>query len=167
MRRFGGLSGATAIMVGQTLGAENRKRAREVAYKSALVIFTLMIASASIIYPFRKGLADVFAENLDIIDETDLFLSILLPTLPFFGLFIVGMSTGRGSGHTLFPTAVGVLRLWGIRLALGYFLVFILGMGANGAWFAISLSNIVGGTVSALWVKYGNWAVPVIKRKLP
>lgn len=127
-----GLSGATPIRVGQNLGAENRKRAKDVAYKTALVIFALMIISAGVIYPFRRGLADVFADNIDIIGETDLFLSILLPTLPFFGLFIVGMSTGRGSGHTLFPTTVGMLRLWGIRLALGYFLVFILGMGSIG-----------------------------------
>ncbi|MEM3700309.1 MAG: MATE family efflux transporter [Candidatus Bathyarchaeia archaeon] len=162
-----GLSGATAIMVGQNLGAENRKRAREVAYRTALVIFALMFVSASLIYPFRRGLADVFSENPDIINETDLFLSILLPTLPFFGLFIVGMSTGRGSGHTLFPTSVGILRLWGIRLALGYFLAFILGMGSIGAWLALSLSNVIGGTVSFIWIKYGNWAVPVVKRKIP
>lgn len=106
-----GISGATAIMVGQNLGAENHKRAKEVAYKTSLVIFTLVIVSASIIYPFRRELADVFADNPDILFETDLFLSILLPTLPFFGLFMAGMSTGRGSGHTLFPTAVGILRL--------------------------------------------------------
>jgi putative MATE family efflux protein len=159
-----GLSGATAIMVGQNLGAENRKRAKEVAYKTALVIFTLMVVSASIVYPFRRGLADVFADKIDIINETDLFLSIMLPTLPFFGLFIAGMSTGRGSGHTLFPTAIGILRLWGIRLALGYFLAFILGMGSIGAWLAISISNIVGGTISVLWIKFGNWAVPVVKK---
>ncbi|MEM3695924.1 MAG: MATE family efflux transporter [Candidatus Bathyarchaeia archaeon] len=162
-----GLSGATAIMVGQNLGAENPKRAREVAYKTALLIFALMVVSAGIIYPFRRGLSDVFADNLDIINETDLFLSILLPTLPFFGLFIAGMSTGRGSGHTLFPTAVGILRLWGIRLALGYSLAFIFGLGSIGAWLAISLSNIIGGTVSFIWIRYGNWAVPVVKRKIP
>ncbi|MDI6690442.1 MAG: hypothetical protein QME50_01050 [Candidatus Bathyarchaeota archaeon] len=101
--------------------------------------------SARIIYPFRR-----------------------VPTLPFFGLFIVGVSTGRGSEHTIFPTSVGILRLWGIRLALGYFLVFIFGIGSVGAWLAISLSNIVGGgTLSILWIKYGNWAEAVIKRKLP
>jgi putative MATE family efflux protein len=162
-----GLSGATAIMVGQSLGADNRKRAKEVAYKTALVIVTLMIVSAGIIYPFKRGLADVFADDIKILDETDLFLSILLPTLPFFGLFIVGMSTGRGSGHTLFPTSVGILRLWGIRLALGYSLAFAFGMGSLGVWLAISLSNIVGGTISIFWIRYGNWAEAVIKRKFP
>ncbi|MEM4703643.1 MAG: MATE family efflux transporter [Candidatus Bathyarchaeia archaeon] len=160
-----GLSGATSIMVGQSLGADDRRRAKEVAYKSALLIFTIMVVAASIIYPFRRELADVFADELNIIGEVDLFLQMLLPTLPFFGLFIVGMSTGRGSGHTLFPTTVGILRLWGIRLALGYFLVFTFGYGSMGAWLAISLSNVAGGVASLLWIKYGNWAVPVIKKK--
>ncbi len=37
-----GLSGAPAIMIGQSLGAGNRKRAREVAFKAALLIFTIL-----------------------------------------------------------------------------------------------------------------------------
>jgi|YelNatPaOPRAMG01_1025707.scaffolds.fasta_scaffold02972_3 putative MATE family efflux protein len=160
-----GLSGATAIMVGQSLGADNRKRAREVAFKTALLIFAIMTVSASILYPIRRNVAGAFTEDPSILDETDLFLQTLLLTLPFFGLFIVAMSTGRGSGHTLFPTTLGVTRLWGIRLVLGYLLAFPFGMGSVGAWLAIALSNVVGGTIAVLWIKYGNWAEAVIKRK--
>lgn len=161
-----GLSGATSIMVGQNLGAENCKRAKEIAYKSAVLIFAIMMLGASIIYPIRRNIADAFANDPNILNETDLFLQILLPTLPFFGLFIVAMSTGRGSGHTMFPTAVGIMRLWGIRLILGYLLAFTFGFGAFGVWLAISLSNVVGGVISLLWIMYGNWAEAVVKRKL-
>ena len=159
-----GLSGATAIMVGQNLGAENVKRAREVAYKSALLIAALIALGACIIYPIRGYLADIFADDPCIIAETDLFLKTLVPTLPFFGLFVVAMSIGRGSGHTVFPTAIGMLRLWGIRVGLGYFLAFIVGMGSFGAWLAISLGNIMGGAISILWIKYGRWAEAVIEK---
>lgn len=160
-----GLSGATAIMVGQSLGADNCKRAKEVAFKTAFLIFAIMAVSANIIYPIRRNVASAFTEDQSILDETDLFLQTSLPTLPFFGLFIVAMSTGRGSGHTLFPTTLGVTRLWGIRLVLGYLLAFTFGMGSIGAWLAIALSNVVGGTIAILWIKYGNWAEAVIKRK--
>lgn len=159
-----GLSGATAIMVGQNLGARKIDRAREVSYKSALLIFALVALGASIIYPVRRILADVFADDPLIIAETERFLQTLLPTLPFFGLFMVAMSTGRGSGHTLAPTAIGIFRLWGIRIGLGYFLAFTLNMGPLGAWLAIASSNIVGGIASLLWIKFGNWAKPVIKK---
>ena len=159
-----GLSGAPAIMIGQSLGAGNRKRAREVAFKAALLIFALMVLGAGIVYPVRRVVANVFANDPNILNETELFLLALLPTLPFFGLFVNAMSTGRGSGHTVFPTTVGIMRLWGIRLASGYLLAFTFGMGASGVWLAISLSNVIGGLISVLWIKYGNWAEAVIKK---
>jgi putative MATE family efflux protein len=159
-----GLSGAPAIMIGQSLGAGDCRRAKEVAFRAALLIFALMALGASIIYPISRVVANVFANDPTILNETELFLQALLPTLPFFGLFVSAMSTGRGSGHTVFPTAVGILRLWGVRLALGYLLAFTFGWGASGVWLAISLSNIVGGLISILWIKYGNWAEAVIDK---
>lgn len=158
-----GLSGAPAIMIGQSLGAGNPKRAKEVAFKSTLLIFALMMISAAVIYPFRRNLVDVFADDPNIINETDIFLQTMLPTLPFFGLFAVALSVGRGSGHTTFPTGLGMLRLWGIRIAAGYFMAFILNMGSIGVWLAIAVSNVIGGIVAILWIKYGNWAKAVIK----
>ncbi len=158
-----GLSGAPAIMVGQSLGAGDRKRAREVAFKGALLIFALMVTGAGIIYPIRRVVIDVFANNPNILNETDLFLKTLLPALPFFGLYMNAISTGRGSGHTMFPTTIGIIRLWGIRLALGYLLAFTFGMGSLGIWLTISLANLLGGLASFLWIKYGNWAKAVVK----
>jgi putative MATE family efflux protein len=157
-----GLSGAPAIMIGQSLGAGDHKRAKEVAFKAALLIFALMVVGACIIYPIRRAVANAFADDPNILNETELFLQILLPTLPLFGLFANAMSTGRGSGHTMFPTAVGVMRLWGIRLALGYLLAFTFGMNSLGVWLAISLSNVAGGLISILWIKYGSWAEAVV-----
>lgn len=124
-----------------------------------------MVISASILYPIRRNVAGAFTEDPKMLNETDLFLQTMLPTLPFFGLFIVAMSTGRGSGHTLFPTTLGVTRLWGIRLALGYLLAFIFEMGSIGAWLAISLSNVVGGVIALLWIKYGNWTKAIVKKR--
>ncbi len=58
-----------------------------------------MMISAAIIYPFRRDLADVFADDPNTIIETDIFLQTMLPTLPFFGLFAEALSVGRGSGQ--------------------------------------------------------------------
>lgn len=159
-----GLSGAPAIMIGQSLGAGDRKRAKEIAFKAAILIFTLMVIGACIIYPIRRAVADVFADDPNILNETELSLQILLPTLPFFGLFANVISTGRGSGHTMFPTTLGAMRLWGIRIALGYLLAFAFGMHSLGVWIAISLSNVVGGLISILWIKHGGWAEAVVNK---
>ncbi|MEM1559418.1 MAG: MATE family efflux transporter, partial [Candidatus Bathyarchaeia archaeon] len=58
-----GLTGATAVMVGQNLGAEKEGRAREIALKSALVVFLGVYVGAIILYPIRWTLADVFADD--------------------------------------------------------------------------------------------------------
>lgn len=160
-----GLGGATAIMVGQSLGDGNIKRAKEVAYKSCLLVFTLVSLGAALVYPIRMYLIEIFTDDSLILAETDSFLQKLLPTLPFFGLFMVAISTGRGSGHTFTPTLIGIFRLWGIRVGLGYMLAFLLGMGSAGAWLAIALSNLIGGIAALIWIKYGDWAKPVVKRE--
>jgi putative MATE family efflux protein len=156
-----GLSGAPAIMIGQSLGAGNSKRAREVALKATLLIFILVAIGAAIAYPMRRSIADVFADNKKILDETDIFLQTILLTLPFFSLFSIALSIGRGSGHTLFPTILGIFRLWGFRITLGYILAFILGMGSMGIWVSIAISNLIG-IIAIIWIKYGKWAKAII-----
>ncbi|MEM2997339.1 MAG: MATE family efflux transporter [Thermoproteota archaeon] len=159
-----GLSGATAIMIGQSLGADNPGKARQIAFKTTMLIFLLVATSAIIIYPFKRLIASVFASDPAILDETERFLQLILPTLPFFGLCVNSMSIARGSGHTAFPTAIDIGRIWVVRVALGYFLAFMFNMGSMGIWLPFSLSNVVGGTILILWVKYGKWDKAIIRR---
>jgi putative MATE family efflux protein len=158
-----GLSGATAIMVGQSLGAKNSKKSREVALKTTTLIFTLLAIGVAIIYPFKWSIANAFANDPLILGETERFLQTILPSLPFFGLCVNSMSIGRGSGHTTLPTVIEIGRIWAIRVALGYFLAFVIGMGPAGIWLPFSLSNVVGGTIAVFWVKYGKWNKAIIR----
>jgi len=160
-----GLSGANAIMVGQNLGAGNNERAREVSYKTALLLFGLVAATSSLVYPIRVNIIEAFAQDPNTVAETELFVRILLPTLPFFGIFMTAMSTGRGSGHTTYPTLIGIIRLWAIRVGLGYLLAFPMGMGTLGVWLSLALSNVVAGVVAIIWIRYEGWAKAVIKRE--
>ncbi|MCS7097338.1 MAG: MATE family efflux transporter [Candidatus Methanomethylicia archaeon] len=159
-----GFMGANSIMIGQNLGANKFDRAKEIACKTALLVFSIIIIGSIIIYPFKINIIRAFTDNLEVINETDIFLQTLLPTLAFFSLFMIGMSTGRGSGHTLIPTILGMIRLWGIRIFLGYVLAFNLGMGSYGVWLALAISNFIGGILSMLWIKYGKWNKAIIKK---
>jgi putative MATE family efflux protein len=158
-----GLCQATAIMVGQSLGASNPKRAREVAFKTTAIVFILVALGAAIVYPLGWSIVSIFASDLSIIEETQKFLHVMLPLLPFFGICINVMSIGRGSGHTAIPTTIEIVRIWTIRIALGYFLAFTLEMGSMGIWIPFSLSNAIGGIALAIWAKYGKWDKAVIK----
>jgi Na+-driven multidrug efflux pump len=149
-------------MRGQNLGAGNLNSAKEISLKAAASVFSLLVLGILLVYPLRIGIVRAFTEDASIIGETDKFLQYLLPTLPFFGLFMIGMSAGRGSGRTLAPTIIGIFRLWVVRIGLGYFLS--LSMGVMGIWISISLSNLLAGVAALIWLIYGNWNRPVIRR---
>ena len=157
-----GLCQATSIMVGQSLGASNPKRAREVAYKTTMIVFIIVAVGAIIVYPLKQFITSIFVSDPNIIGETEQFLNLALPSLPFFGICINVSSVGRGSGHTATPTAIEIIRTWTTRIMLGYFLAFMAGMGSIGMWITFPLSNFVGGIALLYWAKYGKWDKAVI-----
>ncbi|MEM1532596.1 MAG: MATE family efflux transporter [Desulfurococcaceae archaeon] len=157
-----GLSSAVSIMVGQNLGAGKVSRAREVAGKSMYTILAATSASSIIIYPIRGLLIDPFTDDPSIYAEASTFIETFLFSLPFFASFFIALSVGRGSGHTAVPTTIGVVRLWILRVGLGYYLALLLGLGSYGIWLAMAVSNYASGVLSIIWVKYGRWAKPVI-----
>jgi len=158
-----GFTQAATIMIGQNLGAGRKDRAREVALKSSHTLFLVIVAGAVIVYLLRKSFIQVFVVDDDVVAEADTFISLTAISLPFFGLFFMGLAVGRGSGRTLIPSIIGVIRLWLIRLLFGYYISTIIGMGTFGYWLAISLSNFVGGVLAYIWIKIGDWNKPIIK----
>jgi len=160
-----GLTQATTIMIGQTLGAGNTRRAKEIAIKGAHALFLIILAGAALVLTIREQIIGVFTSDPRIVAEADRFISIMALTLPFFGVFFMGMAAGRGSGRTLMPSLFAVIRLWGIRLGLGYLMAVWFGMGVLGVWISFALSNVVGGALSYAWIRLGNWARPIIRRK--
>ncbi|RLE86278.1 MAG: MATE family efflux transporter [Thermoprotei archaeon] len=162
-----GLARAAAIIVGQSLGAGLYGRAREAALKASALIFTATLAGASTLYAFRSLLISIFVEDPAIHAEAMKLLGVLLWSLPFFGIMLTAMFVGRGSGHTLPPTLIGIARLWGFWVGLGYLLALQLGYGSTGVWTAMALGNIATGLISLAWLRYGGWARPVIRPRKP
>ncbi|MEM1831515.1 MAG: MATE family efflux transporter [Desulfurococcaceae archaeon] len=165
------LTDGISIMVGQTLGAGDSRRAKVIAWKTTLFIFTVVAFSSVIIYLTKNYIAGVFITGegltpehvLKIYEEYDKFVNTTIWTLAFFAITFSGMSIGRGSGHTLMPTVINMVRLWGFRIALGYILALLLGLGTMGIYMAFALSNVIGGLASFAWIIMGTWAKPVIR----
>jgi len=159
-----GFTASVAIMVGQNLGAGNLSRSKSVAWKALYSIALLTFIGTLLVYPARHFLVSSFTNDEIIYSEAITFIETFLFSLPFFAMFFVSMSVGRGSGHTLFPTLVGMGRLWGVRIGVGYLLAYGIGLGSYGVWLAMSLSNYISGLAAILWIRYGRWNKPVIKK---
>ena len=160
-----GFTMSISIMVGQNLGAGNTKRAREIALTAAHTIALIVFTGALIVFMFKDQLVSVFTNDVDIAFEAKKLVSIIAWILPLMMLSFLSMSVGRGSGHALFPTVNNIVRFWLIRIGLGYILAISFGMGVKGVLISITLSEVVGGIASYMWIRYGDWVKPIIKHR--
>jgi len=67
-----------------------------------------------------------------------------------------------GSGHTRFFAVISIIRLWALRIGLSILFALILGYGSTGVYFAMTLSNIIAGLLSVIWVISKKWLKKVI-----
>ncbi len=158
-----GFMNATAIMIGQNIGAEYYERAKQIAFRALALMTTLMAIGTFLIFIFRSSLIAVFINDPRVIEEGVRFLMIFLPSIPFFGMFFVSGGIARGSGHTKAFTVISLIRLWLLRIGLSYLLAVALGYGPTGIWIAMSISNIGAGILAIAWVSRGTWLRRVIE----
>lgn len=157
-----GFSRAVAIIVGQSLGAGYYDRARKAVYKALMIVFMTTIIGVIIVISFRDVLVSLFTKDPLILALASRLIEIFALSIPFFGAFFISMSVGNGSGHTLPPSLIGLIRLWGIRIGMGYFLSVIAGLGIEWLWISMGLSNVFAGLAGITWIVFGKWMVPVI-----
>ncbi|MCX8185406.1 MAG: MATE family efflux transporter [Sulfolobales archaeon] len=160
-----GFSQATAIVVGQLIGAQLFSKARKSALLSSLFVGLVTAVGAISVYILRYPIASIFTSSPEVLAEATRFIEYFGLTVPFFAVFFIGFAVGRGSGHTYVPSAIAFIRLWGMRIALGYLLALALGLGPIGIWLSMAVSNVSGGILALAWVALGNWAKPVIELK--
>lgn len=160
---MGGLAMAMSTMVGQSLGSDNLDRADEVTIKGLITMVGLMVVFTAVIFVLRNPLIAIFIpDKPDVIKMGGEFLLIFSFSMPFFGIFRGVSSILGGSGHTKQQMAMGLIRLWGMRLPLVYVFAFILGWYSAGVWAGMALSNVVGSAMALGVYKLGWWKEKVI-----
>ena len=162
-----GFIGAISIMVGQALGAELLDRARRIAKTSIALLGGFMATGTAVLYLVYPYFVALFTAEPRIFALAAQFIEMFAATLPFFGLYFVAEAVGMGYGHTLVPTSIAFIRLWGVRLGLGYLLAFVVGLGIFGVWLSMALGNVVGGLLGAAWILRGGWTRPIVRGRRP
>ena len=159
-----GIMRASAIMVGQTIGAEMYSRAREIAKKGTIFIASILAIGTAIIVLFRSQLVAFFIpEDPAVIAEGSRMLLLFAPSIPLFGIFFFVGGIAQGSGHVKAYTIISIARLWLFRIGLSILLALIFSIGLVGVWIAMSISNIFAGIVSLAWLSRGAWLKRVIE----
>ncbi len=160
-----GIMRATAIIVGQNIGAREFGRAEEIANKNVVMLSSLLAFGVVLIVAFRDPLVAFFINGPSVLAEASKLIMIFAPSMPFFGVYFIGNAVARGSDHPLPVMVISIVRLWVLRIGFSYVLAYLLGMGPVGVWIAMSLSNVGAGIAAYAWIKLGDWKKPVVEAK--
>lgn len=152
-----GLGNAAATLVGQNLGAGKPDRAERSVWITSFtnVVFLglfsliLLFQSEAIVRFFTPEPEVVFygAMGLEIISYSYIFLAFGMVTVQAF----------NGAGDTTTPTWINLISYWIVQLPLAYALAHPYGMGPQGVFIAITVSQIVLAGIGVLWFRQGKW----------
>lgn len=162
-----GAGSALVSMVGQNLGADQTERAGMIARRGIAATFLALVGLYFVTLFLRRPLFGLFVSDSEVIRQGAWYIAVFGTSVPFFGLFDGAAATFRGSGHTVPPMVMALVRLWVLRVFLAWVLAHPLGFGTTGMWAGMTLSNVLGGSALYLWMRRGTWKSKVIRAPVP
>ncbi len=152
-----GISQATAVLVGQMLGAKEHKTAEKAVKYGAVSIFVFIIISMSITFFYGNSVTKFFINEAEVIAYGAQLFKIVSLSVIFFSLFTVFNGAFQGGGDTKPIMFLNIIRLWGLRVPLAFLLSKAAGLGPEGIWWAMFISNVVVTMGNFLLYKTGRW----------
>ncbi len=164
-----------ATLAGQFLGAKDERRARRSVWQAAVACMTLMSAAGVVFLATADTLAGWFvggcSRQPDVAALTAQLVRIVAFAQPPLALLMVLSGGFRGAGATRWPLAVNFLGLVLVRLPLAVFLsqasivlpaglgaIPGLGLGAVGAWYAMTADLTLRGLTMLVLFARKNWS---------
>ena len=152
-----GFGMAATILVGQFLGAEKPDLAKKAGYLTQRYCVIAMVALGLITFAFSRQLIGIFIQDPEVIKIGSLGLKIWAFAMP--GMAINQTLSGglRGAGDTKWVFFLTTAGMWTMRVGAGALLVFLLHLGAPGAWVGAVLDHNVRAIL--IWWRFagGRW----------
>ncbi|MCX6361028.1 MAG: MATE family efflux transporter, partial [Armatimonadetes bacterium] len=152
-----GFGVAGAALVGQALGAALPARARKYGWAAALQACVVMSSMGALFFFAATPFAAVFTKDVAVRACAVDYLRIMAFSEPLLAYSMVLTGSLQGAGYTVVPTMVTVLTFWVVRVPAAYLLAGHAGLGATGAWLAMSGSTMVSGLCMVAMFRYGKW----------
>lgn len=148
---------ATATLVGQNLGAGRPDSAEAAVWRIVGVGATVMAAFGLIFWFAADALAAAFTPDPVVRAFAADYLRVMAVSEPFLALAMVINGGLQGAGDARAPmVAVFCFQIL-LRLPLAWLLAFGLGLGASGAWWAMTASMIAQGLGITWYFRQGHW----------
>ena len=152
-----GISQATAVLVGQQLGAKNHSGAWKVVKHSFITIFVFITLSMSLTFFKGSSVVRFFVNDPEVIRHGVMLFRIVSPSVIFFAMFTVSTGVFQGAGDTKPVMIFNIIRLWGIRVPLVYILAAFTSLGAVSIWTGMFVSNLLVSIAGFILLSRGRW----------
>jgi putative MATE family efflux protein len=153
-----GLNGATAALVGQSLGANRPKEAKSFAIlslKTTIIGFSILGAFVFIFAPYL--IKFFIPDDPNVIEAGARYLRFITPTFLLIGIQISIAGTLQAAGNTKSPMKLTLISQWLIQLPLIYFLPKLFNLGLDGIWISFPLTAIIAALAYLHVFKYSGW----------
>ncbi len=150
------LAGAVATLVGQNLGAGNRKRTWKALWSGVSVHASLMIAMALALFVYRVPFLEAFTDDPAVIelgDEMLFYQSLTFVSLAFYFPFFRAL---QGAGDVMFAMGTSIANAL-FNLALGTYLAVNLDYGPTGIFMSGLASSALVTTIVSIYIGTGRW----------
>lgn len=157
-----GMGNAAATLVGQNLGAGKPDRAEKSVWVTGFsnMIFLGFVSLLFMIRP--EPLIGIFTSQPEVIAIGADCLRYVSASYLFLAFGMVMIQSFNGAGDTWTPTWINFLGYWVVQIPLAYGLAIPMGMGAIGAFIAVTAAQ---GTLAVLAVaafRRGRWKQQVV-----
>ncbi len=150
-----GIGEAATTLAGQAYGAGRHKLVRRFGYITVGAAMAVMGLMGVALYLFAPQIISVMSpvEEIRILGAE--ILRIEAWAEPMFGAAIVSYGFFVGLGHTVLPSIMNLLSIWGVRLTLATLLAPA--MGLKGVWLAMCIELCFRGLIFLALLAFGRW----------
>lgn len=160
-----GIGNAIASIIGQNLGSNNIKRAKEVFKTSLFISIPLMLLGGILLFNISDFVIKIFTDESEVISQGSYFIKVLAFSLPLMAIFQALIGVFQGSGHTTYSMFLSMGRLWFLRIPMILLFKNFTELGSKGIWYAMLLSNLVIAFIGFLIYLKGAWQSTVMIKK--
>jgi putative MATE family efflux protein len=152
------LASACSTLVGQALGAGDRRRAWRAVGIGALVHGVLMWSFAAGLFLLRVEIMELLASDAQVVRAGADYLRYAAGSFACWGLFAVFLRSLQGAGDVVVPMWISLASSFLVAVPLALLLTRAAGLGPGGVWIASLGSSALGTAGMGAWLATGRWA---------
>ena len=152
-----GMQTAAATLAGNALGANDNRRAGNLAKMMLVVETVLMTISGGLLFIVAPEMMALFSRDLQVIVLGATVLRMVALSEPFYGVAIIIEGMMQGMGNTVLPFVFSITGMWGVRIIGTFLCTQMLGMGLVAAWACMIAHNMVLFAAFVICYAGGKW----------